>query len=116
MSSIESWLKKFKNSWERTDVDAILELFSVDVIYFETPFRQVKNFEELKKEWLAIKKQKDINLKYKLFTKAKNKYAVLWSLTYFNESNEKQNFAGTYLIELDNDDVCVYFHHTCEEK
>ena len=116
MHNIEIWLKKFKNNWERKDVETVLNLFHEKVIYFETPFQQVENLGELRQEWKNIEKQKNINLTYKIFSKDKNKYSVLWQLNYADENNNKKDFAGTYLIELNNDGLCTYFHHACERK
>ena len=38
---IDQWLKDFKDSWMAHDIDAVMELFTHDVDYWETPYQLV---------------------------------------------------------------------------
>jgi len=116
MNRINNWLKEFKTHWENHNITNILNLFDKNVIYYETPFYKLDNFEQLSKEWQYILKQKNINLDYEIFLKDNNKYAVIWDLKYLDNKNIKQHFKGTYLIKLNDKNLCTYFHHSCESE
>ena len=113
--NISNWLIKFKEYWQTHNTDGVLSLFDKNVIYFETPFNKLENFEKISKEWKNTIKQNDILLTYEIFSDNKNKYSVIFKLQYLDEQNIKKNFAGTYLLELNNVGLCTYFHQTCEE-
>lgn len=112
--NIDSWMKKFKESWESKDVLGVLSLFEEDVEYYETPFRKLRDFSEVRAEWMAIKKHFDIELNYEVFSSAGGKYSVIWDLKYINIDNEKKYFGGTYLIILNAKNKCTFFHHSCQ--
>lgn len=111
---IEVWLRKFKECWESHDVQGVLDLFDRDVIYYETPFLRLKDFKEIEREWRAIQSQKDIVLTYEVFSQNGKDYAVIWKLRYINPENEEKNYSGTYLMRLNDEGLCTFFHHTCE--
>lgn len=110
---ISSWLEKFKDLWVSKDLQGVMALFSEDVVYFETPFLQLKSKKEILDEWRAIAEQEEINLNYSVFSKINNKSAVVWNLSY-KLDGQILSRKGTYLIELDNKGLCKYFHQTCE--
>lgn len=112
---IDKWLEKFINFWIGKDVQGILSLFTDDVIYFETPYLQLKSKEEILSEWEGIKSQDNVGLALTVFSKSENKSSILWDLTY-KKNGEKHNFKGTYLIELTQEGKCKYFYQTCEER
>jgi len=60
MEKINNWLKQFKTNWQNHKIQEVLKLFDKNVIYYETPFIKLNNFEELRKEWQAIYNQKKI--------------------------------------------------------
>jgi hypothetical protein len=93
-----------------------MKLFSKDVIYYETPFVKLNTFSELKHELQTIENQSDISLNLELFSSVDGKHAVIWHLNYTNSLNKNKQLSGTYLIKLDNDGLCTYFHHTGEPK
>jgi len=111
--NIDKWLSLFKEAWVSHNIDKVLSLFHSQVVYYETPFCKLDNFAALENSWDAIKKQNDIQLNLKVFCSEGNKHAVLWRLEY-TKSGKLQKYAGSYLIELDKDNKCIYFFHTCE--
>ncbi len=113
--NIDGWLQKFKEYWQTHNIDGVLGLFDKNVIYYETPSNKLENFEALAKEWKSITEQNNISLIYQIFSSDKNKYSVIFKLKYFDKQKVEKNFAGTYLIELNNTGLCTYFHQTCEE-
>jgi len=113
--NIDTWLSTFKEAWISHNVDAVLSLFHSQVIYYETPFNKLDDFAALENAWKTIKKQNNIQLNLKVFCSKGNMHAVLWRLEY-TKSGEVKKYAGTYLIELNSDNKCIYFFHTCENN
>lgn len=111
---IKIWLKKFKENWQNHNADGVLSLFDKNVIYYETPFVKLDNFEKLAKEWHAINNQNNIILNFEVFSSSDNKHSIIWKLQYDNKENIAYVFSGTYLIELNDNGLCTYFHHSCE--
>lgn len=107
--NIQHWLGKFKKGWISHDVEAVLALFDNNVEYWETPQRRLKDFNELRKEWMAVKGQSNIKLDFDVFSSSKGRYVVIWKLTYSDGSGDGKNCAGTYLIKLNPKGLCTYF-------
>jgi hypothetical protein len=112
---IEAWLSKFKSAWSSHEIDKVLSLFADDVEYWETPHRLLKSFEDLKKEWQGVTSQSDIQIFTSLYSSAGDRHTVIWNLRYMDASRIKQSWSGTYLITLNSDGLCVYFHHAGEK-
>ncbi|MFH1364940.1 MAG: nuclear transport factor 2 family protein [Candidatus Aenigmatarchaeota archaeon] len=113
---INDWLENFKDHWEKHNIKGIISLFAKNVVYYETPFLRLNNLDEVAKEWEVIKHQNNISLNFKGFSSNGNKHSVIWNLRYFDINKKEQNFAGTYLIELNDEGLCTYFHHSCEKE
>lgn len=111
---IDKWLKKFKGCWINHDVDGVLSLFHRDVVYFETPFHELESFSQLKKAWEGVLIQNNIQLELTIFNREIDRFSVVWHLKYVQDDVPKR-FSGTYLIELNSDNLCTYFFHTCEK-
>lgn len=111
---ITAWLKNFKENWQNHNTKGILDLFDKNIIYYETPFVKLNDFDSLVKEWESINNQKDITLDFEIFSNTLNKSSVIWRLQYRDKESNVQNFAGTYLIKLNEEGKCIYFHQTCE--
>ena len=111
---LHTWLKNFKENWQNHNINGVLDLFDKNVIYYETPFIKLKDFDTLAKEWETIKNQNNISLDFEIFSSSENKYSVIWKLKYINNKNIEKNFSGTYLIQLNENSKCTYFHHCCE--
>jgi hypothetical protein len=113
---IHQWLKAFENAWTSKDIDQVLGLFTNDMEYWEAPFQRIENKEALNREWGAIITQNNIHLDLSVFSSVSNKHAVIWKLSYTNEASVLQEWAGTYLIELDAAGKCRYFYQTGEQR
>jgi hypothetical protein len=112
---ITLWLNNFKKYWTDHNVPEVLNLFQKDVVYFETPFHQLETRGQLEKAWKEINNQENIELDCEVFNKEENTYSIIWKLIY-TQNSIKKNFAGTYLIKLDSNNLCTYFFHCCESK
>lgn len=115
LSMINKWLDTFKDGWVTKNIDQVLGLFTDDVEYWETPYKQVENKGTLRQEWEGILEQEDIQLKLEVYSSFGNKHTVIWDLSYKNGGSLKE-WAGTYLIELDDAGLCIYFHQTGEKR
>ncbi|HAV11540.1 MAG TPA: hypothetical protein DCX32_03275 [Candidatus Moranbacteria bacterium] len=115
MKKINDWLVQFATAWKTHDIDNVLNLFTDDVEYWETPFDKLSSLDELKSEWESIKNQKNIEVLWEVFSKDEDKYAVKWSLEYTDKNYIEKLFKGVYLIKLNPDNKCDYFFH-CEES
>jgi len=111
---INTWLKNFKDNWQNHNISGVLDLFDKNIIYYETPFVKLNDFDSLAKEWEVINNQDNIIFEFEIFSSSNNKYSVIWKLQYKDQENIVKNFAGTYLIELNEEGKCTYFHHSCE--
>lgn len=114
--TINEWLEKFKEGWLIKNVEEVLSLFSKDVTYYETPFVKVDSYDQLKKEWTAIRDKNDMYLNLKLFSSQENKHTIIWHLRYGMSDNSQRELSGTYLINLNDEGLCTYFHQTGELK
>ena len=113
--NIEKWLEVFHERWANHDISAVMELFTPDVEYWETPFLRLKDREELESEWQGVLKQSDIQLETEVFASEGGKHAVIWKLSYVKEGQLSER-GGTYLIRLNDDGICDFFHYTGEVK
>ena len=105
---IDEWLKKFKQAWIGKDVDRVMELFTDDVDYFETPFIEFENKDELREEWESIKAQEDIDLELEVFGSEEERFTVIWNLSY-REDGKELDSRGVYLIKLNEENRCFEF-------
>jgi hypothetical protein len=113
---ITSWLEEFRKSWTSHDVEKVLSLFTEGVEYWENPYRLLQTRAELQAEWQGIQRQNSIELKTEVLFSEDKQYAVIWHLQYENQIGATQIWAGTYLIKLNEQGLCYYFHHTGEKK
>ncbi len=116
MEKINNWLDKLTTFWESQDIDEVVNLFTDDVEYWETPFKKLANSDELRREWEDIKNQQNIVINCKVFSKEGDKYSVLWDLEYKDTFNQLKQYRGIYLVRLNSDNKCHYFFQTCESK
>ncbi len=115
MSAIQKWLNDFCDAWKAKDIDSVINLFSDEVEYWETPYKRISSKEDLSIEWKAILKQANLVISTSIFSSEDKKHSVIWGITYQNVGVQSV-WAGTYLIELDDDNKCVYFMQTGEKK
>lgn len=112
MTDIQNWLKHFKSDWENKNPQKVINLFTDDVDYYETPSQKL-DYPSMKKEWRSIKEQKNISLELQLFSSAERKHTVKWSLSY-TKNNERTELNGVYLIKLNKEGKCTEFWQYCQ--
>lgn len=113
---INEWLDEFKAGWMAKDIERVMKLFADEVEYWETPFQRLANKDEVRREWRAIEAQDDIKLDMSVYSSDANKHAVVWVLSYSNAKSVAQDWAGTYLVELNENGVCGYFYQVGERR
>lgn len=113
--NIESWLAEFKQAWLSHDIDRVLTLFTEDVEYWETPLKRLNSIDELRVEWRGILLQDSIQITTHVYSSTENRHAVIWHLRYVDQADNEQVWAGTYLITLNGEGKCTYFHHAGEK-
>ncbi|VVB79270.1 Uncharacterised protein [uncultured archaeon] len=108
------WLEKLKEYWLNKDINKIIGLFDKSVSYYESSSLKIP-YENLSNEWEVINGQNNIFLEFDVFVSHKQKHAVIWKLEYLNNLGKKESYSGTYLIELNDENLCTYFLQVCEE-
>ncbi len=114
MEDIEAWLQGFRKNWKKGNVDRVLQLFTDDVEYWETPSEKLDP-KELRKEWESVKEQEDIQLDFEVFSGDGEKYTVQWELSYIKDE-EKNELKGVYLIKLNKEGKCEEFWQYCQSE
>lgn len=112
---IEKWLDSFKAAWTNKDIISVMDLFSDDIEYWENSYTKLSSIDEVKSEWKAITNQNNITISTSIFSKDDNCFTVLWNLSY-TLKDSSNNWAGTYLIKLNPQGKCYYFHQTGEQS
>lgn len=112
--NIDQWVSRFSACWIEKNIEGVLDLFTEDVEYWETSFKRLASFQEIRDEWQAISGQRDIQLKTELFSSVGDKHVLLWKLDYLTQDGALQHWAGTYLIRLNEQGLCTYFLQTGE--
>lgn len=113
---IEQWLEKFHHAWQRHDIDTVLELFTNDVEYWETPHKQLRGKDAVRHEWQSITNQEDIQISWKVYnSSADNHHTVIWKLHYM-KTGISHDSSGVYLISLESNGLCKYFYYVGEEQ
>lgn len=111
---IDDWLHEFKAGWIEKDVHRVLDLFVDDVEYWETPFKKLDKKIDMFNEWQVITTQSNLDINLSVYSKESNKCTVKWTLSYVDSDSATQNWAGTYLVEINDDGKCIYFYQVGE--
>lgn len=117
MKKINIWIDKFIQWWKNQNIESVLDLFTNNVEYWETPFIKMSNFDELRNEWEYIKNQENIEIKCDIFSNENDKYTIKWELKYLNKiTGINEYFKWVYLLRLNLENKCDYFFHCGESK
>lgn len=103
-SFISTWLSQFQSAWMEKDFEKVLNLFSDNVEYWETPFLQLKNKQEIFEAWQMVKTHEVEKLEFELKLSEKNIFTVAWV---YKRSNVE--WRGLYLVRLNENGLCDYF-------
>ncbi len=115
-SAIDDWLAKFKQNWKAQDIDGVMDLFADNVEYWETPHLKLRDKNHIRQEWQGVLEQENIELETQVYSSTpEGKNTVLWQLSY-EKGGEIYDSAGTYLITLNSENLCTYFHYSHVDK
>lgn len=103
MDKFNEWCSKLKTYWQEKNIEEILNLFSKEVIYYETPNTKLNSFEEVQQVWEEIKDQNKINIEYKVLCTENNKCIANFILI------DNPTYDMIYEIILDDNNKCTYF-------
>ena len=107
--NINNWLKNLHEAWKNHDINEVLDMFTEDVEYWETPFKCLTTKQEISNEWQAINAQQNITYSYDIFQSHDSCYTVQFDITY-DELSTSNHFAGVYLIRLNDEGKCYFFY------
>ena len=116
MENVHDWLVQLKNFWEARQVSNILELFTEEVIYYESPSEKLGSKNEIMQVWAEIEQQKDIEVVFEHFSTEENKHAIKLSLRHKDQDNKLFRFSGVLLLILNEENKCEYFYKTVQEQ
>jgi len=113
---IEKWLEELHKAWKAHDIDAVMNLFTDNVEYWETPHKLLQDKTKVREEWQAILNQEDISVDWTVFnSSANNRHSITWNLQYLQAGVIKHS-SGVYLIELNESGLCSYFYYVGESN
>lgn len=108
MKKFEEWLSKLKDSWSNNDIDSVVQLFSKECVYYETPFSLLQSTEAINKVWLPVLDHKDIRLNFNVVRSNDTGAVIAWAYKFIHNGESKLS-EGAYYIELDKDGLCNFF-------
>ncbi len=76
------WLERYGRAWETGDAEGILELFTIDASYDETPFAtNLRGHDEIRQYWLdnATHGQTDIAFGFEIWAVTDNQCLSHWT-------------------------------------
>lgn len=110
MNVIE-WFTKLGHYWSSLDPNGAANLFSKDVIYYESVFEKpCANWEEVFALWkLVPKNQKDVSYKFEIISTSGNLAIANWQVSrVLLPSNKTQTIDGIFIIKLNRNGLCNY--------
>ena len=103
---VTKWLEDYKQAWVTRNEMAIVELFTSDGQYFETPFLVYAGREEIYKYWtLNPGVQRDIRFQYQILSTYDSYAIVHWSAQ-FNRADDSRELDGIFLLDFTPEGKC----------
>ena len=102
------WLEALKTSWEASDVDGALSLFSHTIAYYERPFKPGTSQAEIATYWRDIVGLCDITFDYEIVAIEGNRVIVHWR-NGFRVDGDSSLLDGVFFVDFDDAGNCVEF-------
>lgn len=99
-----NWLSDLKENWIRKDIKSILDLFDLNVKYYESPFEKLNTLNDIKIAWEEIYNQNIESIEYNILGYKEQSVVANYIL-----NTDSEIVDMVYEIELNNDNKCVYF-------
>lgn len=103
MNNLEKWCNDLLKYWQNKDINNIINLFDVDVIYYETPKMKINGINNIRKIWKEIKDQNTSNIELNILCQSNNKCMANYIL------HDTITYDMIYEIELNENNKCIYF-------
>ena len=108
----QNWLDQLGKKWIALDPEGAADLFSKDVVYFESTLKNpCKSWGEVFELWKVIPdNQKDITYNFEILAIKDDLCVANWQMERtLLPQNIKQKIDGIFVIKLNKDGLCNYF-------
>ncbi|MCB9965463.1 MAG: nuclear transport factor 2 family protein [Rhodospirillales bacterium] len=101
---LETWLLAYKDAWETQNPDKIVQIFTEDAVYWETPFLKHEGRDAIYQYWKDVPgAQKDISFRYKILNADEG--LSHWSATFF-AGGRSHELDGIFMLTFDAQGRC----------
>jgi hypothetical protein len=108
-ASLESWLARYEQAWERRDADQAAALFTESARYQELPFDEPKMGRVgIRNYWSTVTAdQRDIDFKSQIIAVKGSTGVARWSATFSSAaSGARIELDGVFVLEFAPDGLC----------
>jgi ketosteroid isomerase-like protein len=106
---LRAWLDAYGRAWESNDPDAVMQLFTEDARYYETPFDEpFQGSEGVRSYWAgATGSQRDISFSYEVLATLPHRGIARWSAEFTRlASGKRVNLDGVFVLDFAEDGRC----------
>jgi len=112
VNNYKSWLEKLGRYWVDLNPKNASELFSKDVIYYESALKEpLADWNAVSDLWKIIpSNQKNVSFDFEIISITQNLCVANWQVKRtMLPQNVKQNINGIFVFKLNEDGLCYYF-------
>jgi hypothetical protein len=109
-TSLENWLTRYKQAWERRDADQAAALFTDSARYQEMPFDDPKlGRAGIRNYWTTVTAdQRDIEFSFEVIAVKDSTGIARWSATFKSAaSGARVDLDGVFVLEFAPDGLCT---------
>jgi hypothetical protein len=107
LEQLRGWLDLYGRVWEEADPDGVIELFTPDAIYRETPFAEpMRGREAIRAYWKeATDRQEDIGFEHDIVSVSPA--VARWRASFAGrDGGSRITLDGVFLLEFDPENLC----------
>lgn len=120
LEEFKSWLEHYGRYWETGDSKKILELFSDDARYYETPFDEpLVGWQEIQRYWSegAESAQRNVHFSFKSALVAGSRGLCHWQASFERvPSGTRVELDGYLEAEFNGQNLCIVFREWWHKK
>lgn len=109
-TELQSWLKAYRRAWEMRDPEGVVELFSEDATYRETPFVEpLRGRPAIKKYWANTvqSRQEQVKFGFEILAVFEETGIARWWASFVRIGSERQvRLDGIFLLTFDAQNLC----------
>lgn len=109
-AAVEAWLAKYETAWEQRSPDQVVQLFTENATYRETPFQAPMNGRGgIRKYWTDVTAdQRSVDFKSDVIAVQGNVGVAHWSATFQSASSgNKVELDGVFVLTFDASGLCT---------